>query len=725
MTILEKIIKKAGLSDLSDSRRRNICAFFSDKSEKSVSLFSHRTHVIYIIAALLFILGMGGHFVMSYRQSMLHTQENIDLKTQIAYEKILFELYDAYDVVDRMEHYVTDHVSQPNSMLIGTSDLLKRYPSCYTIGVSFPANFYPDKGKWFSPCSYRLNDSIKSEITGGTDFDYFQREWYKGALTSGKNGYWSKPYWSDVISKKLFTYSNDMTDKAGNLICIVNVDFSLDWMQQLLEQFKPFDEAVCVIYSSDGTMLTTSENLAGYDPSHLTKDRWILSRQTFEWLGIEMVIAVPEWFVWKSILWRILWSLIVLVLSILVIGILIRRMLRDQQENARLETEKKLMDRELHIANGIQMGILRHDFPHDDTVTVQAHLLPVREVGGDLYDFRRQGDVLWFIVGDVSGKGVPATMFMSATVNLFRSALGHQTSPKAITEEINAVLSDNNPSVTFVTAFIGRLHIPSGQLLYCNAAHVPPLLQGADHSVRSMKIMPNIPLGYDETFRFVEEGCVLGKDEKLILYTDGVTEARNTARKMMGYQQWKDMVTHSDDLLQAVKRYIGEAEPTDDITLMTIRKTSTVQPVTMSVPNHIEQWPTLRRVLHEYGVCLGIEKRMLKKLEIALEEAVVNIISYSQATEITLQLHNTTISPDEGRLQPTECNRGQQSKIQITLTDNGRPFDPTQCECDATKAVEERQIGGLGISLLRQITDEQHYQRVNEKNQLIIIKNII
>ena len=662
-----------------------------------------------ILAALFLVISMAVQFVMSYRQAARNVQENIDLKTQIAHEKILFELYDAYDVVDLMKHFVADNVAQPDNILKGTRDLLKRYPSCYTVGVSFPENFYPAKGKWFSPCSYRLNDSIISTVTGGTDFDYFQREWYKGALKSGNKGYWGKPYWSHVIDKTIFTYSDNFVDNAGNPICVVNVDFSLEWMQQLLEQFKLIDEAVCVIYSSDGTVLTSSDNQTGYDTAPLNEDDWIVSRQTFEWIDIEMVIAVPQWLVWKSILWRILWSLVVLVLSILVVGVLIRRMLRDQQEKARLETEKKVMDLELHIANGIQMGILRHDFPQDDDMTVYADLLPMREVGGDLYDFSRQGDVLWFIIGDVSGKGIPATMFMSAAVNLFRSALGHQTSPKAIIEEMNAVLSENNPTLTFVTAFIGRLHIPSGQLLFCNAAHMPPMVKSSDNSVRLINMIPNIPLGYEKTFKFVEEGCMLDMDEKLVLYTDGVTEARDTERKMMGEPKWLDIVSHDDDLLEAVKRYIGEAEPTDDITLMTIRKKSAAQPISVRVPNHIEQWPSLRRTLHEYGVCVGIEKHTLKKLEIALEEAVVNVISYSHATEMELKIQRSSLDV-------------QRPALNVTLTDNGVPFDPTSSECDTAKVIEERQIGGLGISLLRQITDEQHYQRTDEKNQLTIIK---
>jgi anti-sigma regulatory factor (Ser/Thr protein kinase) len=235
------------------------------------------------------------------------------------------------------------------------------------------------------------------------------------------------------------------------------------------------------------------------------------------------------------------------------------------------------------------------------------------------------------------------------------------------------------------------------------------MVKSSDNSVRLINMIPNIPLGYEKTFKFVEEGCMLDMDEKLVLYTDGVTEARDTERKMMGEPKWLDIVSHDDDLLEAVKRYIGEAEPTDDITLMTIRKKSAAQPISVRVPNHIEQWPSLRRTLHEYGVCVGIEKHTLKKLEIALEEAVVNVISYSHATEMELKIQRSSLNV-------------QRPALNVTLTDNGVPFDPTSSECDTAKVIEERQIGGLGISLLRQITDEQHYQRTDEKNQLTIIK---
>lgn len=527
---------------------------------------------IHISAALFLIVSMAIQFALSYRQSMRNAKKDIDLKTQIAHEKIQFELYDAYDVIDLMKQYVTENLSQPNSMLKGTRDLLKRYPSFYCLHVDFPEYFYPEKGKWFSPCSYRLNNRIMSRVTGDSHFDYFQREWYKGALTSGEDGYWSKPYWSNVISKMLFTHSDDVVDKDGNLICVVGIDFSITWMQELMEQFKPFDDAVCVIYSTDGKLLTSSENLPEGDPSKLTEEHWILSRQTFDNIDIEMVSAVPRWHVWKEIIWRVLLSFVVLMSGILVIGIFIRRMLRDQKENARLETEKEVMAHEMKIAHDIQMGILRNDFPQSEDITIRADLLPVHDVGGDLYDFSLQGDDLWFIIGDVSGKGVPAALFMSAAVNLFRSSLGHQASPKAIMEEMNAVLSENNPSVTFVTAFIGRLHIPSGHLFFCNAGHLPPLVEDGEHHVRKLNMVRNFPLGYDRNFNYVEESCQLGEAEKLVLYTDGVTEAQNAEGKLMGNHLWMEIVAQGGNLLEAVKQYIGEAEQADDITLMTINK---------------------------------------------------------------------------------------------------------------------------------------------------------
>ena len=204
---------------------------------------------------------------------------------------------------------------------------------------------------------------------------------------------------------------------------------------------------------------------------------------------------------------------------------------------------------------------------------------------------------------------------------------------------------------------------------------------------------------------------LLGEDETLVLYTDGITEARNEKHEMLGLQRWREIaeanVSANGDNLRAIgeagMRFIGKAEQTDDLTLMCISKREEAEPLRVRVENRQDRWPVLKNALHNYGLCAGIDKRALKKLEVALEEAVVNIVSYSQATSITL----------------TICH----SPFTITLCDDGTPFDPTaQAQVDTAQAVADRQIGGLGISLIRQIADEIHYRRVNGENELTIIK---
>ena len=519
---------------------------------------------IHIVAAVFLLFGMGVQTVVSYRRATRHVQDKIDLEMQLAQEKLRFELYDAYDVVVRLEDFIEDEMTRPEDLQEETRAIIKHYPQLFTSYVAFPENRYPAEGKWCCPCSWRDKDTIRTIDFGDAEHDYFTREWYQGAIASGETGFWSHPYHDEDFDETIFTYSDDMRDKDGNLVCVIASDFSVSWLQRLLDLNKPFDEAVFVLYSSDGEQLAAS----GEQSDGQFGKNWLVTRKTLEPINIEFVMAVPRSFVWAGIRWSIWMPFAVFLLGIIVVGVLLRRLWRDREESAKLE----LVERDMQIAHDIQMGILPKGEFRDDSLELRGTLIPMREVGGDLYDFQKDGDNLWFIIGDVSGKGVPAALFMSATINLFRSALGHLHSPKAIMEEMNAVLSDNNPSLTFVTAFIGRLHIPSGEILYCNAGHCEPLIKAND--ARYLECEPNIPLGYKGDFDFVEQETSLAKGETLVLYTDGITEARNAERKMLGKRRWAELVAQGGDLLEAVKTYIGHAEPTDDITLMTIKLTA-------------------------------------------------------------------------------------------------------------------------------------------------------
>lgn len=677
-----------------------------------------RFKYIHILAALFLLLGMGVQSYVSYSRALFSLQEKMDLETQIAQEKLQFELYDALDASSQIADKVKKCLEHPDELYDKTSELLNRYPNFYSCYVAFPPYYYPEEGKWFGLTSYRTKDSIISRPFGNAEHDYFEREWYKGAVQSTE-GYWSTPYRDDDFDEPIYTYSKVMRDEEGKLICVIGIDFSLNWIHNLLEHFKPFEEAVFMLYGSNGTLLAMSNGA----PADGFGNSWIITSKTLQPINIKMVTAVPKRHIIQSLSLGTLLPFGVFVLGIFVVGLLIRRMTRDERDNARLETEKEVMSHELEIAHDIQMGILKDENEKkkaqaNGDIELNTLLVPMREVGGDFYDFHREGDELWFIIGDVSGKGVPAAIFMSAAVNLFRAAGVRAASPKEIMEEMNAILSENNPSLTFVTAFIGRLHIPTGELLFCNAGHCAPLIKHKlsavnQHSavrsqpseVKCLQMESNIPLGYDGRYCFVEQGCMLGEGDTLVLYTDGVTEARNSEREMLGLKRWSDIVAKNEDLPNAIKHFIGQAEPTDDITLMTICKESPVLPMTINVPCREDQWPVLRNAIHSFGLCIGMERKALKKYEVAAEEAIVNILHYSQANDIEIVLSS------------------QDSAFTIQLMDDGLPFDPTE-HTPNNKTIDERQIGGMGIHLIRQIVDEMHYERKEEKNILGLVKKI-
>ena len=674
-----------------------------------------RFKYIHILAALFLLLGMGVQSYVSYSRTRFLLQEKMELEMQIAQEKLLFELYDALEAWAELEDGVKKQLSKPRTITHKTEEILNRYPTFYACYVAFPPYYFPQE-KWFEPTTYRTQDTIISGILGDDAHDYFEREWYKGAVQSTE-GYWSTPYRDDDFDEPIYTYSKVMRDEEGKLICVIGIDFSLNWIHNLLEHFKPFEEAVFMLYGSNGTLLAMSNGA----PANGFGNSWIITSKTLQPINIKMVTAVPKRHIIQSLRLGTLLPFGVFVLGILVVGLLIRRITRDEQVNARLETEKKVLSHELEIAHDIQMGILKdtnekQKAQGNGDIELQTLLVPMREVGGDLFDFHREGDELWFIIGDVSGKGIPAAIFMSAAVNLFRAAGVRATSPKEIMEEMNAILSENNPSLTFVTAFIGCLHIPTGELLFCNAGHCAPLIKHKlsavnQHSaisiqpseVRCLQMESNIPLGYDGRYCFVEQGCMLGEGDTLVLYTDGVTEARNSEREMLGLKRWSDIVAKNEDLPNAIKHFIGQAEPTDDITLMTICKKSPVLPMTINVPCREDQWPVLRNAIHSFGLCIGMERKALKKYEVAAEEAIVNILHYSQANDIEIVLSS------------------QDSAFTIQLMDDGLPFDPTE-HTPNNKTIDERQIGGMGIHLIRQIVDEMHYERKKEKNILRMVK---
>ena len=235
---------------------------------------------------------------------------------------------------------------------------------------------------------------------------------------------------------------------------------------------------------------------------------------------------------------------------------------------------------ELNIAREIQMSMLPQNFPVRDDCDLYAMVQPAKEVGGDLYDFIEVGDRLFFLVGDVSGKGVPAALFMAITRAAFRfiGALG--VSMAEVVERVNNCLCDGNKNEMFVTLFAGCLNVATGELDFCNAGHNPIVIIGPDGSASFLRAKPNLAAGLFERFHYEEEHIRLERGSRLLLYTDGVTEAERPDKKQFGEKAllaWAremnpDVSSNAAalELYSRVRHFAAGAEQNDDITIMSV-----------------------------------------------------------------------------------------------------------------------------------------------------------
>ena len=246
--------------------------------------------------------------------------------------------------------------------------------------------------------------------------------------------------------------------------------------------------------------------------------------------------------------------------------------------------EKEAIERELDIARTIQESFLRKIFPAYPGRTefdLAAALDPAREVGGDLYDFALAGDELYFCVGDVAGKGVPAALMMVVTLTLMRAAAQQpRADPAAMLGAVNADIVDQNEAMMFVTMFCGVLTISTGELRYSNAGHNIPLVRRRAGGVEWLKLPAGLPLGIDADATYTTSTITMGRGDALLAYTDGFTEADNGRGELFGDAALRAVVDASGDArpedlvataMQQVKAHIGRSPQADDITMLAIR----------------------------------------------------------------------------------------------------------------------------------------------------------
>ena len=399
-------------------------------------------------------------------------------------------------------------------------------------------------------------------------------------------------------------------------------------------------------------------------------------------------------------------------------------------ERARLieaYVEKERMEEALKLAHEIQMSMVPKifpPFPDRREFDIFATLVPAKEVGGDLYDFFFiDDDHLCFTVGDVSGKGVPASLFMAVTKTLFKATAANGGTPGEILARLNTEICRDNESCMFVTVFCGILNITTGQVDYSNGGHNQPYHLRHD-GASPLENLGGRALGLVEQSPYASGRMVLGPGESLLLYSDGVTEAMDASETLYSDQRLESFLASKrgssprqiiGDLISDVRHFAGGAPQSDDITVLALRYFGTTgqtsEELEIKVNNELSALERVSQALTEFGRWHGLAPKVAHDLNLVLEEILTNIISYGHTADKEHEIQvRLTVRPRE---------------VRVELEDDGRPFNPVEApEPDTTKPLEERTVGGLGIYLVRKLTDGLEYHRQAGKNLLLIKKNL-
>ena len=388
---------------------------------------------------------------------------------------------------------------------------------------------------------------------------------------------------------------------------------------------------------------------------------------------------------------------------------------------------KVAMEHELEIASNIQMQMLPKKyppFPERTDIDIYGEVVTAKEVGGDLFDFFIRDEKLFFSIGDVAGKGVPASLVMAVARSMFRSASMQFVSPKLIVESINRSVCQSNDSFMFVTLFMGVLDLETGSLLYSNAGHEPPVLVGSN--TRFLPVDNNIPLGLRPEWSYTEQEMEIMPGTTVFLYTDGFTEAETVDLKQYGRDRmFKEAIrlaakrldsrTFVKDIRQTERRFVGGIPQRDDISLLAIKYRGKIDPKiyyrSILLNNDVQEVPVLTVFID--GICddMHLDKMANAAVHLAIEEAVVNVMNYAYPEGT----HGHLL------LEVTEEN----DEMRFVLRDRGLAFNPTEApEVDVQTYIEKRSAGGLGIHLLRHYMDAVSYERHDDQNVLTMTRKI-
>lgn len=378
---------------------------------------------------------------------------------------------------------------------------------------------------------FTFRDDATNEIKDTViGFDYTERTWYREGLHG--NGSWSEPYMSRYYVALMSTFSRPVHDPQGRVVAVIGADVPMRELSSMAVQL--------------------------YD----NQQRSLIPVIIFQLIGL------------------------------VVLGFIMYRSILSVRKLSKVSAEKDLMNRELGIANAIQTAMLPPPMPANEFVDVVGSQVPAKQVGGDFYDYFIRDGKLFFNIGDVCGKGIPAALVMSMTQAVFRTIATKVDDPSHIVMGMNTMASRGNTTGMFATLFVGVLDLATGRLSYSNAGHEKPIIvTGKD--MRYLSMTANVPIGIVEGKEYKTQKADIAAGDMILLYTDGLTEAMNAGEELFGLKRVEsaicgDVGMNADDknrelpafagpqqlldtMSHAVSEFVNGAEQSDDLTMLVIK----------------------------------------------------------------------------------------------------------------------------------------------------------
>lgn len=736
-----------------------------------LKMVANLTFFVMLIGTLVFTFGFGSTIYIARqdveRETDLKVNQSVSLICNYVdgqlqrVEDVAYTLISGTFAATSRSESGDSHVSvDPRTLRIPSEDevfamlekLINANPHICGAAIGFEPFLYRDTRGEYGFAAYVTNVSGHNErLSLGEIHDFRQKEWYTGAASTNAP-YWSHPFRETSQGKVVACFSLPLHGHGDRLVGVLALDIDTEAFRLKCDEVAPLDGAEVSLVDSDFRFIShpddsyimksiaevgrystyTSDDsmrfkMLNHQSGQYTVNKGTRNEAMFYFAPIERTgwmvsIECPKTAIYSSVQHMKKATRVIAGISMLFMIICFILLFRRIQSI----TEKKAgIERDLQIASAIQMGMLPKlypAFPDRKEIDVYGFLKPARSVGGDLYDYFIKDEKFFFCIGDVSGKGVPASLFMAVIRALFRNVSLHTSDPAEIISSLNTAISDGNTHNMFCTMFLGVLDLRTGHIEYCNAGHNAPIIRrmlpdgGIDVHFATPQI--NIAVGVFDGFPFVKEETFLKPGDAVFLYTDGVTEAENPSHQLFGddaaiealkkartagARTAKEFVDYVHD---CVVTHAAGTEQSDDITMVVVEyKGLPGNQSVLKMTNSIDEVPRLGEWVAEIGYSLELPDDKVFKLNLALEEAVVNVINYAYPEQEGM--------PVELRMDADGHN------LRFVLDDEGVAFDPTQKEDpDITLSAEDRPIGGLGIMLVREIMKEVRYERKDGHNLL-------